>query len=469
MSHIEPLDARRLLSVSLAHHRLSIAGTAAANVIALSLVLGGKALRVSVDGAVRRFSAASVGTISIDAGGGNDRIAFTDAYGGFAGATTLLGGDGDDTIIGSTGPDEISGGAGKDSLAGNAGNDAIRGNGGRDRIDGGAGNDNVSGNAGVDTVRGGSGRDRFHDVDATTERVDQTSKDILLADGGAALAWTAINDFTYQLQNVDLVALGKTKFDMVVMDADNDDGEPWTRDQIAALQHSAGGEKRVLSYLSIGEAESYRDYWQAAWDANNDGTPDAGAPTWLATVNPNWSGNYAVKYWDATWQAIILKEVDRRAAQGFDGLYLDIVDAFETWGPDGNNQRPTAERDMVDFVKKIAAEARKVSGNASFAIVPQNGEALGHYADYLATITALGHEDVFFDDETKKSATDVKSLVADLDLFKNAGKPVFVTDYATKQANIDAVYAAAAAHGYIANDTDRDLDRLTINAGHEPD
>jgi hypothetical protein len=30
--------------------------------------------------------------------------------------------------------------------------------------------------------------------------------------------WGSVNDFVYQLQNIDLDALGKTKFDLVIMD-----------------------------------------------------------------------------------------------------------------------------------------------------------------------------------------------------------------------------------------------------------
>ena len=40
-------------------------------------------------------------------------------------------------------------------------------------------------------------------------------------------------------------------------------------------------------------------------------------------------GNYKVKYWDPQWQEIILQEVQLIIAQGFDGVYLDIIDAFE--------------------------------------------------------------------------------------------------------------------------------------------
>ena len=90
-------------------------------------------------------------------------------------------------------------------------------------------------------------------------------------------------------------------------------------------------------------------------------------PAWLLAQNPQWKGNYRVKYWDAAWQNIILANVDEIMAAGFDGVYLDIVDGFETFEQAGKNfidNRINPEtgqsyrRDMVDWVKAVAARAR---------------------------------------------------------------------------------------------------------------
>ena len=79
------------------------------------------------------------------------------------------------------------------------------------------------------------------------------------------------------------------------------------------------------SYISIGEAEDYRFYWDSDWKTNK--------PAWLEKENPNWKGNYKVRYWESDWQSIIygtdgsyLKKI---IDSGFDGAYLDIIDAFE--------------------------------------------------------------------------------------------------------------------------------------------
>jgi cysteinyl-tRNA synthetase len=132
-------------------------------------------------------------------------------------------------------------------------------------------------------------------------------------------------------------ALRSAPHDLIIIDAFVDDpqGNPrWlTREEVEALKvKPQGGSRLVLSYLSVGEAESYRPYWQREWDRNKDGRPEETAPAWLERENPAWKGNYKVRYWDAAWQKLIFTASDSYLSaileQGFDGVYLDIIDAY---------------------------------------------------------------------------------------------------------------------------------------------
>lgn len=291
------------------------------------------------------------------------------------------------------------------------------------------------------------------------------------------LSWNSVNDFAYQLQNIDLTAIGNTKFDMVVTDYSQDGSEEnrFTAEQINALKNSPGGPKLVLAYMSIGEAENYREYWDNDWDADNDGNPDSGAPSWLGPSNPDWPGNYKVKYWETDWQSIIYgyptSYLDKIMEAGFDGVYLDIIDAYEYWGPDGESgqNRETAEQEMVNFVIAIANYARMTKGRINFGIFPQNGEALSSHSDYVQVVNGIGKEDTWYDDNTPQPSSYTIEVIANLDVFKQAGRLVLVIDYVTQQTLIDDIYSKAIAKGYVAYATVRDLDRLTINPGHEPD
>ncbi len=152
---------------------------------------------------------------------------------------------------------------------------------------------------------------------------------------GAGDGWDRVRDWGYRLQpsrnqtrRQFLTALRSSPFDLIVIDysLEGDDATRFTPEQIASLKRDG---RKVVAYLSIGEAESYRWYWQEAWEADHDGVPDAGAPAWLLAVNPDWPGNYKVKYWDPAWQSIIFGYLDIILGQGFDGVYLDIIDAYE--------------------------------------------------------------------------------------------------------------------------------------------
>lgn len=177
-------------------------------------------------------------------------------------------------------------------------------------------------------------------------------------ESSSSQSWNDVNDFVYQLQDMDLTAIGDTEFDLVITDYSLDGSEEnrFTADQITSLKKSPGGPKLVLAYMSIGEAENYRWYWNESWDADNDGLPDKGAPSWLGPSNPDWPGNYKVKYWETGWQSIVYGSstsyLDKIIEAGFDGVYLDIIDAYEYWGPDGESglERETAEQEMVGFV-----------------------------------------------------------------------------------------------------------------------
>ena len=286
---------------------------------------------------------------------------------------------------------------------------------------------------------------------------------------GSAGAAEEPNDFVYQLQRVNLQEIEETKFDLVIMDYSRDGSEErrFTAEEIAALKSSPGGPKTVLSYMSIGEAEDYRWYWQRSWDRNRDGRPDAGAPDWLGRSNPDWPGNYKVRYWDPGWQALVYDYVDQILAAGYDGVYLDVVDAYQYWRP---RQPGVATADeMVTFVETIAEHARVTRNHPDFRVFVQNAEELSRYPDYVQTVSGIGKEDLFYDGNRRQPASEVRWSVKQLNRFKEAGKPVLVTDYVTQRYKIDAFYKKAQSHGYVPYATRRDLDVLTINRGHEPD
>tara|TARA_R110002049_G_scaffold181457_3_gene348894 strand:- start:947 stop:1930 length:984 start_codon:yes stop_codon:yes gene_type:complete len=135
-----------------------------------------------------------------------------------------------------------------------------------------------------------------------------------------------INPSNYPTKSSFIDALTATNYDLLIIDLFFSDGTPFSAAEISQLKNKANGGKRlVISYMSIGEAENYRYYWQAAWNTNK--------PIWMDAENPDWVGNFKVKYWNTAWQDIIYGNdssyIKKILDTGFDGVYLDIIDAFE--------------------------------------------------------------------------------------------------------------------------------------------
>lgn len=270
-----------------------------------------------------------------------------------------------------------------------------------------------------------------------------------------------INTWAYQLADIDPKDIAALDVDLVVVDyaADGSDETAFKSRDVALMQSRPdGGRKLVVSYMSIGEAEDYRYYWNAAWKKPKT------RPAWLDDENPDWEGNYKVRYWDAEWQRVIMGApnayLDRIIAAGFDGVYLDIIDAFEYWR-DEKGERPDADKDMIAFVSALAAYARAKRPN--FWIIPQNGEALLEDPAYRAVISAIGKEDVFYGQDGDGKANP-KSVVAEcLDCLAYARKddiPVLVIEYLDDAKKIDDARRKLADLGCPAYFGPRALDEV---------
>ncbi|MBK7409632.1 MAG: endo alpha-1,4 polygalactosaminidase [Saprospirales bacterium] len=144
---------------------------------------------------------------------------------------------------------------------------------------------------------------------------------------------TEAKNFLYLLDNeafsskqAFVQAIANTNYDLLITDLFYSDGTSFSASEVEQLHQKANGGKRmVVCYMSIGEAEDYRYYWEPSWKKDR--------PEWMEKENPNWEGNYKVQYWHPEWQAIIFGNdgsyLKKILDAGFDGVYLDIIDAFE--------------------------------------------------------------------------------------------------------------------------------------------
>src|SRR5690606_19289171 len=141
--------------------------------------------------------------------------------------------------------------------------------------------------------------------------------------------------------------------------------------------------------------------------------------------------------------------LDRIMALGFDGVYLDRVDAY--WYYQDRDGRDTAAREMVDFIIDFTAYARE--REPDFLVFPQNAEELGTmFPDFLAAVNGIGVEDLYYGyprDHEASPADWTAEREAILDQWVAAGKLVLVIDYTDKAEQIADAYARSAARGYV--------------------
>jgi cysteinyl-tRNA synthetase, unknown class len=240
--------------------------------------------------------------------------------------------------------------------------------------------------------------------------------------------------WTYQLQgNVGPIAASAA--DVAVIDWDHVNN----RATVEALKRKPGGGRRqVIGYLSIGEAETWRGYWKSCCSGGNQ-------PGWLTSKTQGWKGNYAVRYWDAGWKSIVMQRLNSLIAAGFDGVYLDRADTWETMRGQNSNARGA----MIQLIKEVAAEARSRKGD--FAIMVQNAEELLTDSGYVSTIDAIAKEDLFHGikhDGGRNDRGTVGESARLLTRAKNQGKAIFVIEY-LKGATADKVRSEIRTLGFI--------------------
>lgn len=292
----------------------------------------------------------------------------------------------------------------------------------------------------------------------------------LLAAPAAAGGWPATLGYVLQAEALAasraevvrvLAACGR---ELLVLDAAFSAGEhgAWSGDELDAIRAAAPG-RRIVSYLSIGEAEGYRDYFAAL----------AGSDLLLAE-NPDWPGNFKVRYWRADWQQLITARAAALIEQGFDGVYLDIVDAYQHFEHDAqgafhpgriNPETGASYRaEMVAFVRAIAAAARAVRADA--LVIPQNGSDLLHDETYRAAVDGIGLEDLFTLGDAPQDPGHTGQVLDNLAVLHGTRHFVLAIEYADAGGVRAHALRRAGELGFVLLLTDRPL--RTLGTSYAP-
>ncbi len=273
--------------------------------------------------------------------------------------------------------------------------------------------------------------------------------------GREDLSW--VQSYAVQLQSADIDELVDSTYDMVVVDYSRDgtDATAYTHAEIKRVRDSG---KLVLAYLPLGELSDFRFYWQSKWKT--------GKPGFIGPENPNWPGAFKAKYWKKRfWSKVVQPHLDRILDAGFDGVWLDTVDAYWFWYLQGEDPVRAADR-MAKLVRNTA-EYALAAHREHFVVAANNGLAMLDDAsttwrnNYLDDIDAVNVESLFYN---FWSPEDQAYRLAKLEQFSDAGKLVLNIEYVDLQATLDEYFDTLADQaftilGYPA-DPDRALDEL---------
>ncbi len=310
-----------------------------------------------------------------------------------------------------------------------------------------------------------------------------------------------IGYWAYQIQSLGeagaVDVLVDSHYDMLVLEPTRTD---WSSDDKyfdtesmverlkATVGHDGSRRKLVIAYIDIGEAEDWRWYWtwsQVDWLPGEERPADW--PEFIVTQDPDgWGGNYPVAYWDEEWKDIVIygentgedpdrdysSILDEVLLDGFDGIYLDWVEAFsdEDVAAEAARQGKDPAIEMILLIEEMRDYA--AARNPDFVIIQQNASDLceGH-PELLDAIDAIAQEAVWFDGDATddwadpagydfENETSLTQWYLDaLDPYLDAGLVVFNCEYALEQAA--EAYTVSYDNGFVPYCSRRSLSALT--------
>lgn len=277
----------------------------------------------------------------------------------------------------------------------------------------------------------------------------------------------------YQIQGLDepgaLSALAATDYPLLVLEPGQNFSESPNNmaEIVSTLRKTPDGKERLLlAYIDIGQAEDYRTYWQPSWRAPTVNEP--GIPEFLLVPDPDgWSGNFVVAYWDTRWKELWLGPtgiVAELAEAGFDGIYLDWVEAYDDQQVIelADDSSLDEAEEMLFFIEQLGDAGEAV--HKDFLMVVQNAPYLidKDPAWYARIVDALAVEDTWFHGDgdvewDEERAGDLHerhegdfstpSRLSQYDEYLNLGLLVFSVDYCVSKENAAQVYRDARAKG----------------------
>ncbi|MFZ5950286.1 MAG: endo alpha-1,4 polygalactosaminidase [Candidatus Rifleibacteriota bacterium] len=213
----------------------------------------------------------------------------------------------------------------------------------------------------------------------------------------------------------------------------------------AEIKELRSANKIVFAYLSVGEAETYRKYYSSIASSGL-----------IIGENPDWKENFAIKYWEAGWKETLLKYSKEILNKGFNGLFVDVVDAWQLYEGDVQNQRKI---EMQKLLTEIGFYLK--SRGLEKGIIVQNSHELLDDAILCTMVYGINQESLFASWATDSIDPQWQSeKIAALDRIRHQGKLVTTIEYTRDRVAMARIRMKTSRLGFLPYFSVKELDRV---------
>jgi hypothetical protein len=149
--------------------------------------------------------------------------------------------------------------------------------------------------------------------------------------------------------------------------------------------------KLIFSYIDVAEIMSFE--YPSLFAGST-------LPPWFGKQNPGYPGLYTVQYWSPEWEKVVFSMVDEIIAQGYDGIFLDVLNGDYEWSdgnPEGNPVYSGAVQAMATLVTDIRNYINSKNLGYRFYLIGNTPNKIAlEYPASLKSLDIVFNESVFY-------------------------------------------------------------------------
>ncbi len=219
----------------------------------------------------------------------------------------------------------------------------------------------------------------------------------------------------YYLTNADPSLLLQGNWTVVILEP-----EEVNASLVAALKARGA---LVLAYINVGYAEEWRSYW-----------PSIASEPWVHEQTP-YEGEHFIKYWRPRWLSIVVSLAREYLDQGFQGVYLDNVDAaviLEEMRPSWAAGVDPREA-MIGLICNVSAQVKSLEPDAKVYVNIGSAVDMLYDEKLLSSIDGVLREELWYtlaDNGTvvPQDPAETREALSALLYARSHGKAVIVAD-----------------------------------------